>query len=88
MRYAFYGGHVDVYKPIGNNIKYYDINSLYPFVMANNNFPIGNPTLSFDKDLNNYFGFVYCKIITPNNMDIPILPFRGEDGTIYYPLGN
>jgi hypothetical protein len=88
IRDAFYGGHVDVYKPIGHNIKYYDVNSLYPFVMANNDFPIGEPILSFDKGLDNYFGFIYCKIITPKYLDKPVLPFRGDDGTIYYPLGN
>jgi hypothetical protein len=88
MRDAFYGGHVDVYTPIGNNIYYYDVNSLYPFVMANNDYPIGEPILSFDKDLNNYFGIIHCKITTPEYMDKPVLPFRGEDGTIYYPIGN
>lgn len=88
MRNAFYGGHVDVYTPLGNNIKYYDVNSLYPFVMANNDFPIGEPTLFFDKELNNYFGIIYCKVTTPKYKDKPVLPFRGDDGTIYYPNGN
>jgi hypothetical protein len=88
IREAFYGGHVDNYIPIGNNIYYYDVNSLYPFVMANNDFPVGNPILSFDKDLNNYFGIIHCKIETPKYMDKPVLPFRGDDGTIYYLLGN
>jgi DNA polymerase type B, organellar and viral len=84
----FYSGHVDVYTPIGNNIYYYDVNSLYLFVMANNDYPIGEPILLFDKDLNNYFGIIHCKITTPEYMDKPVLPFRGEDGTIYYPIGN
>lgn len=88
MRYAFYGGHVDVYTPIGYNIKYYDVNSLYPFVMSKYDFPIGDPVLSFDKDLNSYFGIIHCKVITPEYLDKPVLPFRGDDNTIYYPLGN
>ena len=91
MREAFFGGHVDVYKPFAtfdNPIYCYDVNSLYPFVMSNNDFPIGNPVLSFDKDLNNYFGILYCNITTPEYLDKPVLPFRGEDSTIYFPLGN
>ena len=91
MREAFFGGHVDVYKPFatfGNPIYCYDVNLLYPFVMSNNDFSVGNPVLSFDKDLNNYFGIVHCNIITPEYMDKPVLPFRGDDGIIYFPLGN
>lgn len=91
MREAFFGGHVDVYKPLaisGNPIYNYDVNSLYPFVMKMNDFPKGNPVLSFDKDLNNYFGIVHCHIITPEYMDKPVLPLRGDDGIIYFPLGN
>jgi len=65
MRKGFYGGHVDVYKSIGQHIYNYDVNSLYPFVMSNNDFPIGNPVLSFDKDLNNYFGIIHCRLQTP-----------------------
>lgn len=85
---GFYGGHVDVYKSIGNYIKCYDVNSLYPFVMSINDFPVGNPVLSFDKDLNNYFGLVHCRVQTPEYMEKPVLPFRGDDGIIYFPLGN
>ena len=42
--------------------------------MSINDFPIGNPVLSFDKDLNNYFGIVHCHITTPEFMDKPVLP--------------
>jgi len=87
MRDAFYGGHVDVYKSIGNKIYYYDVNSLYPFVMSKYDYPIGEPILSYDKDLNNYFGIVHCRVQTPPYMEKPVLPFRGDEGTIYYPLG-
>lgn len=31
-RRAYYGGHVDAYKPYGENLYYYDVNSLYPGV--------------------------------------------------------
>jgi len=31
IRRAYYGGHTDVYMPYGENLYYYDVNSLYPF---------------------------------------------------------
>ena len=40
---GFYGGAVDAYIPIGENIKDYDVNSLYPTAMFNNPMPVGNP---------------------------------------------
>lgn len=33
LRHGYYGGHTDAYKPYGQNLYNYDINSLYPFVM-------------------------------------------------------
>lgn len=32
IRGGYYGGHTDVYKPRGENLYYYDINSLYPYL--------------------------------------------------------
>lgn len=34
------GGHAYVYKPIGSNLYYYDVNSLYPYVMKSSPMPI------------------------------------------------
>ena len=52
-------GAVDVYIPHNrnDNLNYqqlflYDVNSLYPFVMANNHMPIGNPTV-FEGNIRN-----------------------------------
>ena len=50
---SYYGGHVDAYIPSGENIKGYDVNSLYPNSMFRNNVPAGNPYY-FEGDLN-YF---------------------------------
>jgi len=33
IRRWYYGGHTDVYIPYGENLHYYDANSLYPFAM-------------------------------------------------------
>lgn len=54
----------------------YDVNSLYPFVMKSFKYPIGKPTY-FKGDITkvdpNAFGFFYCNIISPKNLNIPIL---------------
>jgi DNA polymerase elongation subunit (family B) len=44
IKKSYTGGAVDVYKPYGENIKVYDVKSLYPSVMLNNPMPVGNPT--------------------------------------------
>jgi hypothetical protein len=79
IRQGYTGGACDMYipRPIENKKIYgYDVNSLYPFVMANNKLPIGNPTYfsgditKVDKDA---FGFFYCNITSPDNLKNPIL---------------
>ncbi len=79
IRQGYTGGACDMYipKPINNNKIYaYDVNSLYPFVMAENKLPIGNPTY-FSGDITkidkNAFGFFYCNITAPENLKHPII---------------
>lgn len=50
---SYYGGAVDAYIPLGEKVKCYDVNSLYPTSMRNNIMPIGNPYY-FEGDLD-YF---------------------------------
>jgi len=79
IRKSYTGGAVDVYIPHNkdNEILYlYDVNSLYPSVMLNNPMPIGQPVafLGNIRQVNvNAFGFFYCKIISPNYLEHPIL---------------
>jgi hypothetical protein len=76
IRKGYTGGSVDVFIPRGKNIKCYDVNSLYPFVMYSNKMPIGKPTY-FEGDILNLnkdaFGFFYCKITAPDNILHPII---------------
>jgi hypothetical protein len=54
----------------------YDVNSLYPFVMKEFDYPIGNPTY-FEGDIRNInkdaFGIFYCTIESPNYLEHPII---------------
>jgi len=79
IRSGYTGGAVDMYIPenIGNTeVFVYDVNSLYPSQMHSQPMPVGKPTY-FEGNIrllnNNAFGFFYCKIIAPDNLDHPIL---------------
>lgn len=85
IKQAYFGGVTEVYKPYGQNLYYYDVNSLYPFVSLN---PMcGNKYTyieSFDNnylDLNNLFGFFYCEIETSDNY-LGLLPLRKKEGLL------
>ena len=79
---SYTGGSVDVFKPYGaygENIKCYDVNSLYPFVMANENMPVGIPTY-FEGDItkinSNAFGFFEVEIKAPLDLYVPLLQIK------------
>jgi DNA polymerase type B, organellar and viral len=76
IRSGYTGGAVDMYIPEGENINCYDVNSLYPSQMHSQLMPIGNPTYFKGNILNikeNAFGFFYCKITAPDNIQHPII---------------
>src|SRR5690606_19713576 len=66
IKKAYYGGMVEVYKPYAENLKKYDVNSLYPDSMKKRAMPVGNP-IYFEGDLSylenaKSMGFVYASI--------------------------
>ena len=90
IRNGYYGGGTDVYKAYGENLHYYDVNSIYPFAMMNpmpynilNNGKLINLS---NRSLQSFFGFAYCKITCPLDMLRPVLPFH-KDGKTIYPVG-
>jgi hypothetical protein len=92
VRESYYGGIVNIYKPYGKNLYYYDINSLYPKAMLN--FMPGK-FLGVVKqhDLNerfkkqNFFGFVRAHIEIPKDCKYPFAPYRSDEGNLITPTG-
>ncbi|KAL0310196.1 UNVERIFIED_CONTAM: DNA polymerase [Sesamum calycinum] len=66
IRRGYYGGHVDVYKPHGENLYYYDVNSLYPYIMKSYPMPSGDPVWKNNLEsveLDSLFGFIEAYVI-------------------------
>jgi DNA polymerase type B, organellar and viral len=83
IRESFFGGRTEVFKFVhitkNDKIRYLDVTSLYPYVLSEKQYPIGHPRKirhTFDYTLKKYFGFIKCKVLPPQNLFIPILPFR------------
>ena len=89
IKQGYYGGITEVYKPFGNDLYYYDVNSLYPYVALQD-----MPGLECSKilyytgqeEIDNLFGFYYCSIETPLNDYLGLLPVRSSAG-LTFPLG-
>jgi hypothetical protein len=89
LRMSYFGGRCDIYG-YGkfNKCYYYDFTSLYPYVGSKYMFPIGDPELLTEYDLDecgddfteefdidNFFGFILCKVRT-NPKTIPLHGFK------------
>lgn len=93
IRLSFYGGRNEIIKPLFDNAYFYDINSLYPFIMSNNDLPIGKPnyikTVVFNE---HFYGFLDVLISCPTNIRLPILPIKSKELHselgILYPTGS
>lgn len=87
VRSGYYGGRVEVFKPIMRNGYYYDYNSLYPSIMYNEEFPVGRPL-----KVENYrycesdYGFVEIETYIPKNFNISPLPYR-KNYKLIFPTG-
>jgi len=88
IRLAYLGGSTDYYYKYGENLKHYDVNSLYPKAMCNQ-MPIEflGETEGMNVKLEDVFGFAEVRITTPRDLEIPLLPFKIENETIH-PLGS
>lgn len=83
-RDAFYGGRtgaVSLHAKAGEGeeIRYCDITSLYPWVNKNCCYPVGHPqiiTQPADQSIDSYFGIAQVDILPPSGLFHPVLPVR------------
>ncbi len=89
LKLGYYGGNTEVYKPYGENLYYYDVNSLYPYVSLNDMVGLEchkQEYINKKANLNELFGFFYCDIQAPKDNYLGILPVRTNSG-IVFPTG-
>lgn len=93
-RKAYYGGRVEIIRIKGKDIIGFDFNSLYPFVMRNNEYPIqllGKTTIQDENDLKNYlkkYFLIAPNVYLRNVYDfIPLFP-KKYNGKLIFPNGN
>lgn len=92
IRNNYVGGRTEIFKRSGENLFYYDVNSLYPWVMHENKFPISNPVFATAEQITkNDVGFFQCNISYPEcPHGIPLLPkkiFGKHYNKLIYPVG-
>ena len=66
---------------------YVDFTSLYPYIQKYGQFPIGHPEIIIDNFLSieKYFGLIFCRILPPRDLYLPVLPFK-VNGKLLFPL--
>jgi hypothetical protein len=85
IRHSYFGGATDVYKAKGVNLKYIDVNSLYPLAMLNK-MPFTNKGYISDMTnikLDDFFGFIKVEVTCPTSVLRPLLPYRINGRTIF-----
>lgn len=82
IRRSLHGGHVEVFKRTAKQLKAYDVNSMYPFVMQ---YPVPVDYIAESRQLReDYYGFVEAVVEIPD-MYIPPLPYKIEK--LFFPVG-
>ena len=87
IRSAYYGGMVQNLAPkeVITKGEAYDMNSQYPNSMLQD-MPVGDPTWTDVKDLDQLFGFTYGKVIPPRDLKVLLIRDRLEgSGVAIYP---
>ena len=93
-RDSFYGGRTGnttmYYKTKeGEQIKYVDVCSLYPFICKYGKFPVGHPTIiigheeCIKEDLTKINGLIKCSILPPSDLFHPVLPLKQNNKLMF-----
>ncbi|OXU31805.1 hypothetical protein TSAR_005818 [Trichomalopsis sarcophagae] len=78
-------------------IRFVDVNSLYPFLNKHRKYPVGHPKVKIGHDCDEYLdkklfitqveGLVKCRVLPPRKLLQPVLPIHSEDKyTLKFPL--
>ena len=94
-RDAFFGGrtgaaslYYKVDRSKGEEIRYVDVTSEYPWTNKYGTHPVGHPTIITnpeDQNITNYYGIAKIDVLPPYNLFHPVLPNR-YNGKLTFPL--
>lgn len=99
LRNAYFGGRTEIFRMVAPELKddyyyYYDINSLYPFVMKKYEYPISQPIVFNNPNKNIYMesnGITNARVVAPNDLYIPVLPSKiklKQDNKLMFIVGS
>ncbi|HEX3102645.1 MAG TPA: DNA polymerase, partial [Pyrinomonadaceae bacterium] len=87
LKEAYYGGRVEVFhRGISDEINVCDINSSYPNVMKNFEYP-DTQFLEKSKLKTHRFGVGRFKVTVPKTVFTPVLPLKSASGRLFFPVG-
>ena len=92
-REAFFGGRTEgitmhAVAKEGEEIRYVDITSLYPYINKTSTYPVGHPeiiTQPVNQAIHSYFGLACVDILPPTDLFFPVLPVH-KGGKLTFPL--
>ncbi|XP_052776205.1 uncharacterized protein LOC128214030 [Mya arenaria] len=89
-RDAFFGGRTEGFKlyeeaSSEQEINYYDVTSLYPYVNKTGKIPLGHPEIVTEnfQDITHYEGLIKCKILPPRGLYLPVLPVKSNGKLLF-----
>lgn len=90
-RRGYYGGRVQVFRPVAVEGYQYDMNSAYPDALSRLALPVGRPDMMAGQEARAAFeggkpGIFTARVDVPG-MFIPPLPYRDEHDRVQYPVG-
>lgn len=91
FREAYYGGRVEIFRRKCEGLKYYDINSAYPYAMLSP-MPVGRLVEYHgappDWLAKGRIGFARASVHVPPETYLPVLPYRADSGRLIFPVGD
>lgn len=81
LRSGYFGGRCEVFKRYIKDGYYYDFNSLYPSVMKEFEYPIGDYTITRLPKSDLFISKI--EFVCPDNIEIPVLPMKVNNKLIF-----